>query len=117
MITKCGRIMKRRSESNMAELKFDLKSFRASSCRFYDRLCFVVHELFLHFPSNLCQTWKNKSQKSGGRLKMINVFAAGLLIQNELTYVNSVRTEFHRMSLQNASNLSLLPSKWTVLIG
>ena len=34
-ITKCGRITKRHSESNLVEPKIGLKSFRSSSCHFY----------------------------------------------------------------------------------
>ena len=31
-VMKCGRIMKRRTVSNLTELKFGLRSFRPSSC-------------------------------------------------------------------------------------
>ena len=36
-VTKCGRNMERRRERNIAEPKFELKSFRPSSCVFYGR--------------------------------------------------------------------------------
>ena len=36
-VMKCGRNMERRWERNIAELKFELKSFRLSSCIFYGR--------------------------------------------------------------------------------
>ena len=36
-VTKLGRITKRGTVSNLAEPKFGLRSFRPSSCHFYDR--------------------------------------------------------------------------------
>ena len=36
-VAKCGRNMERRRERNMAEPKFELNSFRPSSCIFYGR--------------------------------------------------------------------------------
>ena len=36
-VAKRGRIMERRREHNIAEPKFELKSFRPSSCVFYGR--------------------------------------------------------------------------------
>ena len=85
-VTKCGRIMERHRQSNLAELKFGLKLFCPSFCHFYSRR--HIKEIgersvsLSRNSSNFDQSSPNLEEyikAVRGVTKVVSAFATGLL--------------------------------------